>query len=217
MTLHLFQKMWQNYDPVAFLEATPQRKTKQRRFYTMRVHNEYETLTICSHDKWTKKYSLTSPVVGVLDRRESKRNPTTDVKCYALILSNLAQPQLTDVNCHERLGFVVYCANNNSQTTFSTLSSENAFLCSKAAVVVNTDCFRFVWGYCPEAHTHSQRHRFQVKMLQFLFDAVSSPFPAIFSSQCTHKIVHLKCSRIQKGLTYQSHKIIKVRPLSSPK
>ncbi len=110
--------------------------------------------------------------------------------CVLLVLTNLAQPEWIQVNCSEEMLSTVLCVKNNSAFYEEMITLNIVHLpvnvCSTYHVLKNGLCYLFVW------HTSGKRHDKRavcerpfimkdITIFNFLFVAISPPFPPILS------------------------------------
>ena len=118
----------------------------------------------------------------------------TNKTCTMMLLSNLAEPEWVYVDCNDALLAGIICV-KNSQVNQSrqNLTNKDKKICLKSNILISIKCYSFVWWdyqhdtYFPlweiyESHNAIYARLNNIKSFQFLFDAISTTFPPIITT-----------------------------------
>ncbi len=131
-------------------------------------------------------------------------NPTQNLHCVGMLMSNLAEPEFTTVSCKETLASELFCHKpNQSQVSFNNVSNVQCY----KEHLLKGKCFSFKWT---QAHS-SKKMTNNISMSTFdniqkflyLFASVRTPFP-IHMSDSSQTVTFKRCITI---LCYEKHAV----------
>lgn len=113
----------------------------------------------------------------------------SDSRCSMLLLSNLATPEWVSINCTGLIVPDIVCEKSGFFPDEKELKAQDLLVCWPTAVMHDNQCFLFLWlegkssvsSYSPRMCSFGRITTIVMKTLQFIFDAVSTPFPPLLS------------------------------------
>ncbi len=191
----LFQKRWQNGDPVSFQKSPNRNKFVQTRLYFAMVNGRPKT-EICSVDKTRKRYKL-----HALQKSHFVSPKIINVSvCSALILTNLAQPQWITTHCDKKLAITFYCKLSSfGDKRNASNNIPMMVVCGKTCVLRGDTFYNFQWSSAQsdKVKKHSIYSFGDKTTLEFVFHAISHSLAAIIFPNLT-LLSYTRCS-----LTYK--------------
>ena len=112
----------------------------------------------------------------------SFKNNTVNYKsiCYVMLLIDLKNPKWIPVDCNEPVTANILCYFEVGSDITESTSVLSRHIYSKICIVKSNTCFQFLW-YKNES-LKKEKYPINITDFQYLFDAVQTTFPPIFSA-----------------------------------
>ncbi len=132
--------------------------------------------------------------------------------CTLMVLHNLAEPEWVSVGCNQQHLDTIYCQNKPPYLTWenlphiheANLTANKTQFCDRLRVVIGSSCFHFQWHKLKPVSTNRKETNpcnslsCSLQNFQFLFEAVSTPFPPVFAPNLSHVSTFSRCCQTQK-------------------
>ena len=164
--------VWIIRDPVAFQQwQTP--KTTPSTSYAKLFSKESKLL----YSYYGTYYPIELSFKNDIDN-DNKAN------CYAMLLTDLASPKWIRVDCDEPVTANILCCFEAEQDIKEPLSVATRHIYNKICIAKNNTCYKFLWY--KNKSIKREKYPIHVTTFQYLFDAVETIFPLIFSFDFEH-------------------------------
>ncbi len=126
-------------------------------------------------------------------------------KCTAILLTNLAEPNMVNVNCNDKLLPYVACMTSVKQHKMLNNHSDNTKHCPTETLFLDTKCLHFYWV---ESHRELAQLLLKVQIgifiqkalhkIGILSEFVQGQFPPVFVASLDHpnKVIMVSCQKL---------------------
>ena len=136
-----------------------------------------------------------------------QKNPNSAM-CTVLLLMNLADPAWIRVECDKQLIENVLCYFDDKPITDDHRTYVDMKIFDQSCVIINKTCYLFKWIKVIISEIDPKRidKTFITLNFEYLFDALSVPFPPIISPDFKQKLTYRKYGRIfnYNGIQFMS-------------
>ena len=128
-------------------------------------------------------------------------------RCTLMLLNNLAEPEWVSVDCNSKLISDVFCV-KDTRNWYAPSYQIQSSMCSKSDILIHKACYSFTWisndrsKWRPCSKTKAL---LDMKIFQFIFDAVSVTFPPLISPDLSQRVTYKRFRGIYKYF-YESDK-----------
>ena len=180
--------IWQNGEPVSYQLRTNQilkgnHYSNISQYKVLFIENcfQQENIKLLLFNCYLQQHNIPDDYKKLIKMKNHL--PTKLVKlCTLLLLHNLAEPEWISVRCDTPFAGDILCMVNTEipeNVRIKTEASTEIF--DKYCILVTGKCYRFVWPPKSEAIRLKYKKEIDIKILQFVLDAISENYPSIFS------------------------------------
>ena len=127
-----------------------------------------------------------------------------DSTCGLMVLINLAQPMWKAVSCYEPLLPDIFCGiEERNSLKMKVLEPLNDTSCCRSCIIKYNTCYQFLWYTARRQYKKIKINTIDIRIFQFLFDAVEVIFPPIFSHNFRQLLTYKRYENIYVYEHYQ--------------
>ena len=124
----------------------------------------------------------------------TQNNYENKINCHVILLKDLANPKWIPVDCDEPVTSNILCYFEVEQDVKEPLSVPSRHIYDKICIAKNNTCYKFLW-YKNE-FIKREKYPIHIKNFQYIFDAVETTFPPIFSVDFKHVFSYQRLGHI---------------------
>ena len=114
--------------------------------------------------------------------------------CHAMLLTDLANPKWISVDCDEPVTSNILCYFEVEQDIRKQLSVPSRHIYDKICIAKNNTCYKFLWH--KNQFINREKYHIHIRTFQYVFDAVETTFPPIFSGDFKYAFSYQRLGHI---------------------
>ena len=118
--------------------------------------------------------------------------------CHAMLLTDLANPKWISVDCDEPVTSNILCYFEVEQDIKEPPSVPSRHIYDKICIPKNNTCYKFLWY--KNQFINKEKCYIHIRNFQYVFDAVETTFPPIFSVDFKHVFSYIYKKRKEEFL-----------------
>lgn len=139
------------------------------------------------------------------------------LKCTAVLLGNLAEPDMVNVDCTYRLLPYIVCMKSETQNASGNSLIEKVNYCPTGTLTFSAHCSYFYWVKSPKQlqmlfkkNQIGELNHVRLEDIRCLIDTVQSEFPPLFvgSLDHPHQVTKFSCKKLHCNLTCTNYSVL---------